>query len=103
MFVCATATKDTTIVNQLCIVNALSKFVPDILTSDPDMMSIALVSDTSTLSMSLTASGSLDSGRPRGVPRIGQVALLVELIDRLQQVYDTKDLTLVRLLWDRLN
>lgn len=78
-------------VNQLCILNALSKFVPDILTRDPEMMSVALVSDTVTMSQST----STDGGRPWGTPRIGQVALLVELIERLREVPGMKDMGFV--------
>lgn len=81
--------------------NALSKLVPDIFTRDPDMMAIALVNDTATMSMSTSAPS--DGARAWGTPRIGQVALLVELVDRFQQAHDAKDLAMVRLFRHRMN
>ncbi|EKM57985.1 uncharacterized protein PHACADRAFT_139496 [Phanerochaete carnosa HHB-10118-sp] len=90
LFICAAANKDVTVVNQLCTLNALSKLVPDILTRDAEMMSVALVSDTATVSQST----STDDDRRRGVPRIGQAALLIELIERLRQVHSVKDMGL---------
>ncbi|KIP07274.1 hypothetical protein PHLGIDRAFT_105851 [Phlebiopsis gigantea 11061_1 CR5-6] len=101
LFVCATASKDATVVNQLCILNALSKLVPDIFTRDPDMMAIALVNDTTTMSMS--AATSSDGARAWGTPRIGQVALLVELVDRFQHAHDAKDLAMVSTSRHRMN
>lgn len=95
LFVCATANKDATVVAQLCILNALSTFVPDIFTRDADMMAVALVNDTATMSAAGSNSDLVDGSKPWGVPRIGQVALLVELVDRFQQVHDARDLTAV--------
>ncbi|GJE94860.1 hypothetical protein PsYK624_110360 [Phanerochaete sordida] len=88
LFACAAASKDATVVNQLCILNALSKFVPDILTRDAEMIAVALVSDTATMSQSTTT----DGGKPWGVPRIGQTALLIELVERLRQVPLMRDM-----------
>jgi hypothetical protein len=65
-------------------------------------MCVALVSDAGT---SMSTSSTRDGVRSWGVTRIGQAALLVELIERLRQLHHEKDIAVVsvlatfRLMW----
>lgn len=79
-------------VNQLCILNALSKFLPDLWLRDAEMMSVALMSDAMSVKTSSTDG-------PRG-PRVGQGLLVLEILEQLHNVVDSRDLSMVIL--DRL-
>ena len=89
LFACAAATKDLTVVNQLSILTALARFLPDLWLWDADMMSVALLSDASgSRSTSDTVEGSLH----RSKPRLGQCALLMELLDRLHIINECREI-----------
>ena len=92
VFVCATASKDAAVTSQLCIINVLSRFMPDFLTRDAEMMCVALVNEAASTSISSTPNG---GSKGMVMPRIGQAALLVELIERLRQVHHERDLAVV--------
>lgn len=87
IFSCAAANKETTVINQLVVLNALANFVPDLWTRDPEMIVFALTSDSS-------ASQSRDAGSGPiwGKTRVGQSALLLEIINRLSIVRNSKDM-----------
>lgn len=90
LFACAAANKDVTVVRQLSILNALTKFLPDFWTRDSDMMSVALMSDVAG-SQPVPDRTSLSIQ----TPRIGQLILAVELAEQLRIVRHTKDLSTV--------
>ena len=93
LFVCAAANKDLTVVNQLCTLTALAKFLPDLWLWDAEMMSVALLSDAGG---NTTGSDTTQQGPQWSKPRLGQCALLVELLDRLKSVTESRDLAIVR-------
>ncbi|KAJ6614617.1 hypothetical protein B0H10DRAFT_2165084 [Mycena sp. CBHHK59/15] len=76
LFSCAASTKDFTVLNHLCAITAVSKFVPDFWTRDAEMMSVALMSDVGW-----------------GTARLGQSVLLLEVIGRIQAVRRSKDVS----------
>ncbi|THH32609.1 hypothetical protein EUX98_g1559 [Antrodiella citrinella] len=93
LFSCAAAAKEMTIVNQLLVLNAISQFIPDLWTRDPEMISFALTSGGSSISQNQNQSlGSVGEGQSWGKTRIGQSALLVEVIHRLASIRSTKDM-----------
>ncbi|KAJ3556564.1 hypothetical protein NM688_g1961 [Phlebia brevispora] len=91
LFTCAAANKDLTVVNQLCILNALSKFVPDLWLRDAEMISVALMSDPPGRSAQTSTDGQL----PVSKARIGQCLLMVELLEQLRNVNEAKDLVMM--------
>ncbi|KAI0676337.1 hypothetical protein C8Q78DRAFT_1084712 [Trametes maxima] len=91
IFTCAASMKDLTIANQLCALYAVARFYPPMWTHDPEMMSVALMTDPTARSASI----SLDGGPVRGKARYGQLALMVELIQHLKQVRQVRDPALV--------
>ena len=87
LFTCAASSKDTTVVNQVCILNTLTKLVQDFWTRDPEMISVALMSDATT-----SVKGKSPAGRVTwGTPRFGQSMLLIELIDYVKSVRQSGD------------
>ncbi|KAJ7118682.1 hypothetical protein C8R43DRAFT_1035902 [Mycena crocata] len=85
LFSCAASTKDFTVINHLCALTAISRFLPDFWTRDAEMMSIALMSG---------AGGKQTAPVDTpvwGVARLGQSVLLLEMIGRVQAVRRTKD------------
>ncbi|KAI0077367.1 hypothetical protein K474DRAFT_1751763 [Panus rudis PR-1116 ss-1] len=90
LFLCAAATKELTVQNHLLTLTALSKFLPDFWTRDVEMISVALLSDSATAKGKGTAS----SVPVWGKVRLGQCALLVELINHFQYVRQAKDMSL---------
>jgi hypothetical protein len=79
IFSCATSSKEFTIVNHLCAMVIVSKFLPDFWIRDAEMMAVALMSDVGEKKVSEdSAPFSWTKGR------LGQCILLVELIGRIQ-------------------
>ncbi|KAJ6582913.1 hypothetical protein DFH09DRAFT_278368 [Mycena vulgaris] len=86
LFSCAASNKDFTILNHLCAITAVSRFLPDFWTRDAEMMSVALMS----------SAGGSKANAPDAIPvwgtaRLGQSVLLVEMIGKIQAVRRTKD------------
>ena len=79
LFLCATSNKELTIANYLRILFTLSTYVPNILTSNAEMMSVALMGN-------LSNSGSTDetSNPTWEQARLGHCVIVVELISRLR-------------------
>ena len=92
LFSCAASSKEFTVVNHLCVMVIVSKFLPDFWTRDVEMMSIALMSDV----------GGKKSEDPGSMSwtkaRLGQCVLLVELIGHLQTARHQKEESSVSLL-----
>ncbi|KAJ7185784.1 hypothetical protein C8R46DRAFT_937409 [Mycena filopes] len=86
LFSCAASNKDVTVLNYLCAITAVARFLPDFWTRDAEMMSVAL--------MSAGAGGSKSSGAAGptwGTARLGQSVLLLEVIGRIQAIRRMKD------------
>ncbi|OBZ67524.1 hypothetical protein A0H81_12594 [Grifola frondosa] len=88
IFTCAVSSKDLTIANQLCVFRIIAKYMPDFWTFDAEMMSVALMSETSN-----TKSRGKGAAPTWGKVRLGQLVLLFELIEHLRTVRDSKDLS----------
>ncbi|KAI0327553.1 hypothetical protein GY45DRAFT_1256742 [Cubamyces sp. BRFM 1775] len=87
VFTCAASVKELTIANQLCALYAVARFFPALWTHDPEMMSVALMTDPGTRS-----APAMQDGQPvKAKARFGQMVLMVELIHHLRQVKQTKD------------
>ena len=79
--------KELTVANQLCALYVIARFYPGLWTHDPEMVSIALMTDPGSRSASTT-----QDGQPaKGKARFGQMVLMVELIHHLRQARQTKD------------
>ncbi|KAJ7741945.1 hypothetical protein DFH07DRAFT_980971 [Mycena maculata] len=87
LFSCAAATKDFTVLNHLCAITALARFLPDFWTRDAEMMSVALMSGAG----ASKADAAAGAAPVWGTARLGQSVLLVEVIGRIQAVRRTKD------------
>ena len=87
LFACAASAKELTVQNYLSILTINARFLPDFWTRDPEMISVALMSE--------------GSNKPQGtVPtwgkaRLGQCALLVELIACAQALHKAEAMTSV--------
>lgn len=90
IFTCAASGKDLTIANQLCILTVVAKYLPDFWSRDPEMMAVALMSNTTSMK---SASGG--EGPIWGKTQVGQSVLLVELIEYLRAVRKMKDVAIV--------
>jgi hypothetical protein len=79
IFSCAASSKEFTIVNHLCAMVVVSKFLPDFWSRDAEMMAVALMSDIGGKKM-------LEDSAPLSwtKARLGQCILLIELIGRIQ-------------------
>lgn len=79
LFSCAASNKELTIANYLRILITLSTYLPNILTSNAEMMSVALMGN-------LSNTGSVDeTGNPTWEQaRLGHCVVMVELISRLR-------------------
>jgi len=89
VFVCAASSKELTVQNYLAILTVISRFLPDFWIRDAEMISVALMSD-----------GTSKPSETKGVwgkARLGQSALLVELIGRVQAMRDVESSTKVRM------
>ncbi|KAJ7653453.1 hypothetical protein B0H17DRAFT_1214685 [Mycena rosella] len=83
---CAASNKDFTVMNHLCAITAISRFLPDFWTRDAEMMSVALLNSSKTNAPA--------NGEPVwGAARLGQSVLLGEIIGRIQAVLRTKDMS----------
>lgn len=84
LFTCAATTKDHVVVDQLRIFVALTRHMPDLLTHDADMTAVALVSS----GRNVEGSGKeKDNAAPQWTAaRPGQLAIILELIFRLEQL-----------------
>ena len=91
MFSCAAATKDSTIINQLLVLRALSLFIPDIWAKDPDMIAFALLGDSS----SNDRQNQSVEAPSWGKTRTGQSVLLLEVTQHLALVRNSKDMAQV--------
>lgn len=89
IFTCAASGKDLTIANHICVLSCLSHYLTDFWCRDADMMSVALMSD---------AAGAKPPTQPTGTvwgrERIGQSVLILELINHLRNVRQTRDVML---------
>lgn len=77
LFACAASNKDLSVVNQLCILLALSTHVPNMWTLDADMMSVAL----------MATGKDMKKGGKSAVwdqARLGPTVILLEVIGRLR-------------------
>ncbi|KAF9467893.1 hypothetical protein BDZ94DRAFT_914598 [Collybia nuda] len=85
LFSCAASSKEFTVVNYLCIIVVVSKFLPDFWIRDAEMMSVALMSDAG-------GKKTGDSERPSWAKaRLGQSVLLLEIIGCIQTARREKD------------
>ncbi|EJD06540.1 uncharacterized protein FOMMEDRAFT_165313 [Fomitiporia mediterranea MF3/22] len=84
LFVCAASTKEETISRQLAVLITLAQFMPNFWTTDPEMVSVALMSDPG--SGAVPGKGKAKEGRPPtwGKARLGQSVVLLELIGKLR-------------------
>ncbi|KAJ7441775.1 hypothetical protein B0H11DRAFT_2251834 [Mycena galericulata] len=85
LFSCAASNKDFAVLNHLCAITAIARFLPDFWTRDAEMMSVALMSGAG------KTSAAVDAAPGWGTARLGQSVLLVEMIGRIQAVRRTKD------------
>ncbi|KZT23632.1 hypothetical protein NEOLEDRAFT_1179868 [Neolentinus lepideus HHB14362 ss-1] len=83
VILCAASSKETTVIKQLRVCIMLSSFVTDFYTRDPDMMSVALLSDV--------AGGKSTAGSANANPRLGQLVILTELILSIRRVSQIRD------------
>lgn len=86
VFLCATATKEEAAARQLGILVAISEYMPNFWTSDPEMVSVALMNDAS--GGAGLGKGKRKEGQPPewGKARLGQTVLLLELIGKLKGI-----------------
>ncbi|KAG1747373.1 hypothetical protein EDB19DRAFT_2023164 [Suillus lakei] len=79
LFACAASSKVLTIGHQLGVIVAISAFLPDFWTRDPEMILVALMNEPTVV---------LQSGSKRkwAQARLGQMIILVELIARVKAV-----------------
>lgn len=90
IFTCAASTKDLTIANQICVLNAVARFLPDFWVRDADMISIAIMSSPEGTKQKEAA-----VALAWGQMRFGQSVLLLELAEHLHCVRQSKDLAVV--------
>ncbi|KAJ6557945.1 hypothetical protein B0H19DRAFT_1149145 [Mycena capillaripes] len=88
LFSCAASNKEVTVLNHLCGITAVARFLPDFWTRDAEMMSVALMSGAGGSKSSATTP---DAAPGWGTARLGQSLLLVEMIGRIQAVRRIKD------------
>ena len=86
LFVCAASTKEETISRQLAVLIALAQFMPNFWTTDPEMVSVALMSDPG--SGAAPGKGKAKEGQTPtwGKARLGQSVVLLELIGKLRVI-----------------
>ena len=84
--------KELTVANQLCALHSIARFYPGMWTHSADMMSVALMTDPASRSQ---AQGSVPT-LAKGKARYGQMAILVELIQNMKKVRQSRDSGLVR-------
>lgn len=91
LFACAASSKELTVQNYLAILTVISRFLPDFWTRDAEMISVALMSDAAKKPTAEKATW--------GKARLGQSALIVELIGRLHATRQAETFTAVSLLF----
>lgn len=79
LFLCAASNKELIIANYLRILVTLSTYMPNILTSNAEMISVALMGN-----LSNTGNGNETSNPTWGQARLGHCVIVVELISRLR-------------------
>lgn len=87
LFSCAASSKEFTVVNHLCVIVIVSKFLPDFWIRDAEMMSVALMSDAGGRKATISENGN----RTWAKARLGQSVLLLELIGRIQAARHEKE------------
>jgi hypothetical protein len=83
LFACATSDQEVTVVNSLCILHVHAKYVQGYWVREVEMMCVALLND-------LGGRVGETTGQ-RGVARLGQLVLLVELIGNVQNARRVKE------------
>ncbi|KAJ7032008.1 hypothetical protein C8F04DRAFT_670996 [Mycena alexandri] len=86
LFSCAASNKDVTVLNYLCAITAVARFLPDFWTRNAEMMSVALMSGAGG-----SKSSAPDIAPTWGTARLGQSVLLLEVIGQIQAIRRTKD------------
>ncbi|KAJ7209904.1 hypothetical protein B0H12DRAFT_1242805, partial [Mycena haematopus] len=86
LFLCAASNKEVTVLNHLCGITAVARFLPDFWTRDAEMMSVVLMG----------GAGGSKPAAPVAVPvwapaRLGQSVLLLEMVGRMQAIRRMKD------------
>lgn len=87
LFICAASSKEFTVVNHLCSITIVSKFLPEYWTRDAEMLSVALMSDIGGAKATITATNLTG----HGTTRLGQSILLLELIGHIQGIRHVKE------------
>ncbi|KIY73014.1 hypothetical protein CYLTODRAFT_366316 [Cylindrobasidium torrendii FP15055 ss-10] len=86
LFFCAAATKEISLINHLCSVNSLAKFLPDFWIRDADMISVAIAREVGG-DTGETGPGALNWGEARA----GQSVLVISLIGKIQSLRRDKE------------
>ncbi|KAF5379141.1 hypothetical protein D9615_005965 [Tricholomella constricta] len=89
LFLCAASSKEFTVVNHLCVIVIVSKFLPDYWTRDAEMMSVALMSDGGK-----KEAASEMGNRTWTKTRLGQAVVMLELIACVQAARHEKEASL---------
>ncbi|KAF6764107.1 hypothetical protein DFP72DRAFT_986293 [Ephemerocybe angulata] len=88
LFLCAVSAKEFTVVNHLCTIVTYSRYVEDFWVRDPEMLSMALLSDTGGSKESVMWTS---ANIPWTAARLGQSVLMVEFINQLQTMRRLKE------------
>lgn len=89
LFLCAASVKEVAVVNHLCTITIISRFLPDFWIRDAEMISVAVMSDIGG-SGDANGKGKAKEGA-WGNARLGQSVLLVELIGKIQGIRRDKE------------
>src|ERR1700759_5813071 len=87
LFACATSSKDYAVVNHLCTLTAISKFVSDCWIRDAEMISVALIGNDKK-ETNVFPAGGIHIFKPA---QLGQLVILVELIGQIQVARKRKE------------
>ncbi|KAF8162457.1 hypothetical protein K438DRAFT_1985106 [Mycena galopus ATCC 62051] len=88
LFLCAASNKEVTVLNHLCGITAVARFLPDFWTRDAEMMSVVLMSGGAGGKQQQAAP---DTAPVWGAARLGQSVLLLEMIGQIQAIRRMKD------------
>ncbi|KIK68470.1 hypothetical protein GYMLUDRAFT_92002 [Collybiopsis luxurians FD-317 M1] len=92
LFLCAASSREHVVVNHLCTLTAISRFMPDFWCRDAEMMSIAIMGDAGGLKSPVTPSKETShSAKSWGIARLGQSILIVEVIAQIQNVRRSRE------------
>ncbi|KAG5721509.1 Unc-80 like protein [Termitomyces sp. T112] len=84
LFLCAASSKEITIINHLCIISIVSKFLPDFWIRDAEMVSVALMSDS--------VKKAPEAERKTWTKqKLGQAVVMLELIAFIQSARHEKE------------